>query len=161
VSRYTRLPAQREVRLSGDLLGSVVLHLFQGESPDVGRNEYLCSATVEDLALRDGGRIILRLSFDEHCVMSVDAREARTGRALPVALDRSRPRGHPARARQVRGPGGRGDVEAARVAHRQGAREALQGVRRLIAACRWCLPGHRPTFGGSLARSDDRDAGAI
>jgi len=91
VSRHARLPAQREVRLAADLLGSVVLHLFQGELPDVRRNEYLCSATVEDPTLRDGGRIILRLSFDEHCVMSVDAREARTGRALPVTLDRSRP----------------------------------------------------------------------
>jgi len=29
VSRYTRLPAQREVRLAADLLGSVTLHLFQ------------------------------------------------------------------------------------------------------------------------------------
>jgi molecular chaperone DnaK len=91
VNRYTRLPAQREVRLSADLLGAVVLHLFQGEVPDVRRNEYLCSAMVEDPSLRDGGRIILRLSFDEHCVMSVDAREARTGHPLAVTLDRSCP----------------------------------------------------------------------
>ena len=90
VSRYTRLPAQREVRLAADLLGSVTLHLFQGELQDVSRNEYLSTATVEDPSLRDGGRVILRLSFDEHCVMSVDAREARTGRALPIKLDRSR-----------------------------------------------------------------------
>ena len=91
VNRYTRLPAQREVRLPADILGAVTLHLFQGESQDVSKNEYLCSAIVEDPSLRDGGRVILRLSFDEHCVMSVDAREARTGRALPVKLDRSRP----------------------------------------------------------------------
>jgi molecular chaperone DnaK len=91
VSRYTRLPAQREVRLSADLLGSVTLHLFQGEMQDVSRNEYLTSATVEEASLRDGGRVILRLAFDEHCVMSVDARNARTGRALAVRLDRSRP----------------------------------------------------------------------
>ncbi|HEY3821540.1 MAG TPA: Hsp70 family protein [Polyangiaceae bacterium] len=91
VSRYTRLPAQREVRLAADLLGSVTLHLFQGELQDVSRNEFLTTATVEDPSLRDGGRVILRLAFDEHCVMSVDAREARTGRALPVKLDRSRP----------------------------------------------------------------------
>ena len=32
VNRYTRLPAQREVRLRADILGSVTLHLFQGES---------------------------------------------------------------------------------------------------------------------------------
>jgi molecular chaperone DnaK len=90
VSRYTRLPAQREVRLTADLLGSVVLHLFQGEMPDVRRNEYLCSATVDDPSLRDGGRIVVRLSFDDHCVMSVEARETRTGRPLPVKLNRSR-----------------------------------------------------------------------
>jgi molecular chaperone DnaK len=91
VSRYTRLPAQREVRLPADILGSVTMHLFQGEMQDVSRNEYLTSATVEDPSLRDGGRVALRLAFDEHCVMSVDARNARTGRALPVKLDRSRP----------------------------------------------------------------------
>ena len=90
VSRYTRLPAQREVRLKADILGAVTLHLFQGELQDVSRNEYLSTATVEDPSLRDGGRVILRLSFDEHCVMAVDAREARTGRALPIRLDRSR-----------------------------------------------------------------------
>lgn len=91
VSRYTRLPAQREIRLPADLLGSVTLPVFQGEAADVSRNEYLCSASVEHPSLRDKGRVIFRLSFDEHCVMSIDAREARTGRALPVTLDRSRP----------------------------------------------------------------------
>ena len=91
VTRYSRLPAQREVRLPADLLGQVTMHIFQGEAPDVSRNEYLCSAVVEDVALRDGGRVNLRLSFDEHCVMSVDARDARSGRPLPVKLDRSRP----------------------------------------------------------------------
>jgi molecular chaperone DnaK len=90
VARYARLPAQREVRLKADLLGAVTFHLFQGESPDVSKNEYLCTASVEDPSLRDGGRVILRLSFDEHCVMSVDARDARTGRALAVKLDRAR-----------------------------------------------------------------------
>jgi molecular chaperone DnaK len=90
VARYSRLPSQREVRLKADLLGAVTLHLFQGESPDVSKNEYLCTASVEDASLRDGGRIILRLSFDEHCVMSVDARDARTGRALAVTLDREK-----------------------------------------------------------------------
>jgi molecular chaperone DnaK len=91
VARYARLPTYREVRGSADLLGSVTWHLFQGEYPDVSRNEYLCSAVVEDPSLRDGGRVVLRLSFDEHCVMSVEARHASTGRALPVTLDRSRP----------------------------------------------------------------------
>ena len=33
----------------------------------------------------------MRLAFDEICVMSVDARDARTGRALAVRLERSRP----------------------------------------------------------------------
>jgi hypothetical protein len=69
----------------------VTLHLFQGESPDVSHDEYLCTATVEDLSLRDKGRVALRLAFDEMCVMSVDARDARTGRALRVRLDRTRP----------------------------------------------------------------------
>jgi molecular chaperone DnaK len=91
VARHARLPTYREVKLNADLLGSVTLHLFQGESPDIGKNEYLCSAIVEEPALRDGGRVILRLSFDEHCVMSVEARNGGTGRALPVKLDRTRP----------------------------------------------------------------------
>jgi molecular chaperone DnaK (HSP70) len=91
VARYARLPTYREVKLNADLLGSATLHLFQGESPDVSKNEYLCSAIVEEPALRDGGRVVLRLSFDEHCVMSVEARNGGTGRALPVKLDRSRP----------------------------------------------------------------------
>jgi molecular chaperone DnaK len=90
VARYARLPTYREVKLRADLLGAVSLHLFQGESLDVSKNEYLCSAIVEEPTLRDGGRVIFRLSFDEHCVMSVEARYGATGRALPVKLDRSR-----------------------------------------------------------------------
>jgi molecular chaperone DnaK len=90
VARHTRLPVHREVRVPADLLGSVSLHLFQGESPDVSQAEYLCTATVEDASLRDRGKVALRLAFDEMCVMSVDARNARTGQALPVTLDRAR-----------------------------------------------------------------------
>jgi molecular chaperone DnaK len=90
VARYARLPTYREVKLPADLLGAVSLHLFQGESPDVSKNEYLCSAIVEEPTLRDRGRVIFRLSFDEHCVMSIEARHGKTGRALPVNLDRSR-----------------------------------------------------------------------
>jgi molecular chaperone DnaK len=91
VARNTRLPAQCEITVSADLLGTVSVPLFQGESPNVSENEYLCSAVVEDPSLRDDGRVLLRLSFDEHCVMAVDARNARTKRALPVKIDRSRP----------------------------------------------------------------------
>jgi hypothetical protein len=46
---------------------------------------------VEDRSLWDGGRVVLRISFDEHCVMVVDAFDAKSKRALPVRLDRSRP----------------------------------------------------------------------
>lgn len=91
VARNTRLPAQCEITLKADLLGAVSVPLFQGESPNVSQNEYLCSAVVEDPVLRDGGRVLLRLSFDEHCVMAVDARDLRTKRALKVSIDRSRP----------------------------------------------------------------------
>ena len=90
VARNERLPVHREVTVDADFLGSVSLPLFQGESSDVARNEYLCSALVDDRALQDGGRVTFRLSFDEHCVMSVDARDARTGRALATKLDRTR-----------------------------------------------------------------------
>ena len=61
------------------------------EAIDVSKNEYLCSVIVEDRALWDRGRVLLRLSFDEHCVMAIEAIDARTGRPLPVKLDRSRP----------------------------------------------------------------------
>jgi molecular chaperone DnaK len=91
VARYARLPTYREVKLAADLLGTVTLHLFQGESVDVSKNEYLSTAIVEEPSLRDGGRVVLRLSFDEHCVMSIEARHGGTGRALPVKMDRSRP----------------------------------------------------------------------
>jgi molecular chaperone DnaK len=91
VSRYTRVPASEELVLDADILGSVYVPLFQGESTDVSQNEYLCSVIVEDRSLWDGGRVVLRLSFDEHCVMAIDALDARTRRALPVKLDRSRP----------------------------------------------------------------------
>ncbi len=90
VARYTRVPAIKELTLDADLLGSVHVPLFQGESTDVTQNEYLCSVLVEDRSLWDGGRVVLRLSFDEHCVMAVDAVDARTRRRLPVKLDRSR-----------------------------------------------------------------------
>jgi molecular chaperone DnaK len=90
VARYSRLPAHAEVTLDADLLGAVTMPIFQGESSDVSRNEYVCSAVVEDKSLFDKGRVTLRLSFDEHCVMAVDARDARTGRPLAVNLDRTR-----------------------------------------------------------------------
>jgi molecular chaperone DnaK len=90
VTRNSRLPAQREVTLDADARGSVSMAIFQGEAADVSRNEYLCSAIVEDGALEGGGRVTLRLSFDEHCVMAIDARDARTGRKLVTRLDRSR-----------------------------------------------------------------------
>jgi molecular chaperone DnaK len=90
VTRNARLPMDREVTVDADVLGSVSMALFQGESGDVTRNEYLCSAIVEDRVLQDGGRVTFRLSFDEHCVMAVDARDARTGRALATRLDRTR-----------------------------------------------------------------------
>ena len=78
------------IKVGADVLGTVHLPLFQGDSSDVGQNEYLCSAIVEDRSLWDRGRVKIRLSFDEHCVMSVEAVNAKTGRALQVTLDRSR-----------------------------------------------------------------------
>jgi molecular chaperone DnaK len=90
VPRNSRLPTSREVTLDADLLGSVLMPIFQGESPDVSRNEYLFSAIVEDRSLWEKGRVTLKVSFDEHCVMAVEARDARTGRPLAARLDRSR-----------------------------------------------------------------------
>jgi molecular chaperone DnaK len=91
VARHARLPARHEVVLDADVLGTVQVPLFQGEATDVGQNEYLCTVVVEDRALWDRGRVRLALSFDEHCMMAVEARDARTGKALPVRLDRTRP----------------------------------------------------------------------
>jgi molecular chaperone DnaK len=90
VTRGTRLPAAQHLEVDADLLGSVHLPLFQGESPDASRNEYLCSIVVEDRSLWDKGRVALEISFDEHCVMAVEACHARTRRPLPVRLDRTR-----------------------------------------------------------------------
>lgn len=91
VARNTRLPAEANVTVDADLLGTASLPIFQGESSDVSGDEYICSAVVEDPSLRDKGKVVFRLSFDEHCVMAVDARDARTGRAFGVNLDRGRP----------------------------------------------------------------------
>lgn len=91
VARYARVPVVQELVLDADILGSVYVPLFQGESKDVAENEYLCSVMVEDRSLWDGGRVAIRLSFDEHCVMAIDALDARTRKPLPVKLDRSRP----------------------------------------------------------------------
>jgi molecular chaperone DnaK len=90
VARNSRLPTRRDVTLDADLLGNVTLPLFQGESLDVSANEYLCSVIVEDRSLWDKGRVTLQLSFDEHCIMAVDAKNARTGKPLPTRLDRTR-----------------------------------------------------------------------
>ena len=89
--RYTRVPSTHELVLDADTLGSVYVPLFQGDSLDVTKNEYLCSILVEDRSLWERGRVQLRIAFDEHCVMSVEAVDARRGRPLPVKLDRSRP----------------------------------------------------------------------
>jgi molecular chaperone DnaK len=90
VARHTRLPAAQSIELDADLLGNVTLPLFQGESLDVAGNEYLCSVIVEDRSLWDKGRVTLRVSFDEHCVMAIEASNAKTKKALPARLDRTR-----------------------------------------------------------------------
>jgi molecular chaperone DnaK len=90
VPRNTRLPARSVLEIDADILGSVLVPLFQGENPDVSRNEYLCTVVVEDRSLWDKGRVRLALSFDEHCVMAVEAVNARTRAPLPVKLDRTR-----------------------------------------------------------------------
>lgn len=90
VERNARLPVHREVTVDADFMGSAVMPLFQGESKDVRGNEYLCTVIVEDRSLWDKGRVTFALSFDEHCVMAIEARDARTKRSLPVRLDRTR-----------------------------------------------------------------------
>jgi molecular chaperone DnaK len=91
LARNVRLPAQREVTFAADILGNVTMPIFQGESSDARRNEYLCSVIVEDRSLWDNGRVTLRISFDERSVMAIHARNARTGAPLPTRLDRTRP----------------------------------------------------------------------
>ncbi len=91
VEKNSRIPTERVVTLDADILGSVSLPIFQGESTDASRNEYLCSAVVEDPSLWEKGRVTVRISFDDHCVMAIEARNARTGRALPLKLDRTKP----------------------------------------------------------------------
>ncbi|MDB4994331.1 MAG: hypothetical protein JWM74_1763 [Myxococcaceae bacterium] len=91
VARNSRLPTHREITVEANVLGVATVPIFQGESPDVRRNEYLFSAVVADACLQEEGAVTLRLSFDEHCVMAIEACDARTGRALPTRLDRTRP----------------------------------------------------------------------
>ncbi len=89
--RNSRLPMHRDITIKANVRGIATMSIFQGESPDVRRNEYLFTVVVEDESLRDSGAVTLRLSFDEHCVMAVEASDASTGRALPTRLDRTRP----------------------------------------------------------------------
>jgi len=89
VKRHARLPTVAEAIFQADLLGAISVPLFQGEGQDVRRNEYICSAQVEHASLADA-KVRLRLSFDEHCVMAVEATDAGTGRALPLELNRGR-----------------------------------------------------------------------
>jgi molecular chaperone DnaK len=91
VARHARLPVRKELVLDADVLGSVTVPLFQGDAKDTAQNEYLCTAMVEDRSLWDRGRVRLVLSFDEHCVMTVEALNDRTGKPLAVRLDRTRP----------------------------------------------------------------------
>jgi molecular chaperone DnaK len=91
VARNSRLPSQKEVTIPADLLGTATMPIFQGESNDVSKNEYLCSIVVEDRALWDKGAVRLCISFDEHCVMAIEARDAKTGKALASRVDRTRP----------------------------------------------------------------------
>lgn len=91
VARHARLPVRKELILDADVLGSVTVPLFQGDAKDTTQNEYLCTAMVEDRSLWERGRVRLVLSFDEHCVMTVEAFNDRTGKPLAVRLDRTRP----------------------------------------------------------------------
>ncbi len=91
VARNSRLPSQRDVTLEADLLGTVAMPIFQGESTDVSKSEYLFSAIVEDRSLWEKGRVTMTLSFDEHCVLTVEAKNTSTGRPLSVRVDRTRP----------------------------------------------------------------------
>lgn len=91
IKRGARLPCDEVLTFEGDLLGMVMVPLFQGESKDVAHNEYLSTVMIEDPRLRDGGRAQIRLTLDEHCVLAVDAFLERDGRPLEVTLDRERP----------------------------------------------------------------------
>ncbi len=89
--RSARLPFEEVVHASADRRGVVQVPLFQGEAADVSRNEYLCTVVAKDDRLRDGGTVRIRVSFDEACVMAVDAVIERTGAPIEVVLERERP----------------------------------------------------------------------
>jgi molecular chaperone DnaK (HSP70) len=91
VPRHERLPTRKQLVLEADVLGGITVPLFQGDAQDISQNEYLCTAMVEDHSLWNGGRVRLVLSFDEHCVMTVEAYNHANARPLEVRLDRTRP----------------------------------------------------------------------
>ena len=90
VPRYTRLPSETELVVPANILGSVSVPLFQGDAETITENEYLCTVVIEDRSLWEGGEVRLVVSFDEHCVMAIEATHHLTGRPLPVKLDRGR-----------------------------------------------------------------------
>lgn len=91
VKRNARLPFEEVLGVRADESGRVEVPLFQGEAAEASRNEYLCTVVLEHDLLRGGGRARIRLAFDEHCVMAVDATAERNGQPLEVTLERERP----------------------------------------------------------------------
>lgn len=88
VFKNARLPAEREVTVKADAQGVASLSIFQGESSDVALDEYVCSAAVKDAGVGAGASVVFKLSLDEHCTMAIEASDLRSGRALPLVLDR-------------------------------------------------------------------------
>ena len=91
VKRSARLPFEEVLEARADRTGLVQVPLFQGEATDVSKNEYLGTVVVRDERLRDEGKVRLLLSFDEACVMAVDAVLGGTNEPVEVELERERP----------------------------------------------------------------------
>ncbi len=94
VGKHTRVPTERSflIKTTRDGQRSYELPIFQGESTDAGGNEYLGSVIIEDIPPGPAGSqsYDLVLSLDEQSIITVSAREERSGTRVPVRLDRSR-----------------------------------------------------------------------
>ncbi|MCB9598437.1 MAG: Hsp70 family protein [Sandaracinaceae bacterium] len=94
LGKHTRVPTDRSflIKTTTDGQRTYEMPVFQGESQDAGSNEYLGTIVIEDIPPGPAGSqsYDLVLALDEQSIISVTAKEERSGTRVPVRLDRTR-----------------------------------------------------------------------
>jgi len=94
IQRNTSVPVERSFTVATEFedQAEFELPLFQGERADAIKNEYLGTVVIEDIPPGAAGshQYELLLTLDNECILSIKARDIRTGAACQVKLDRGR-----------------------------------------------------------------------